>query len=369
MRSLIDKKFLGAFLLLIVPAIAVADLITTSPGGTFTSGYRGATYAPGGSYSIRGQAQFKSGFTLAAGQTTTWDGDGIVDGPITWSNSAAVLSLKNDLRLGSTGSLVPAAGGGGTACFISGNGNKIIMGCDFSIGADGRKDVRPTTDLTIDGAGHTLTMLGASAFKPNSGITITLKNMTLVFDNALNDEYGVFGSWWFATYVLENVTLKFFPRPGLTASVVYVGSAAQAVVIRGKVAIEAFGMLINLVDQGSGGTITVEKNSTLYIAPGMQLIACNAGAPTFTMLDQTSVLHLNECDFYTGDSGLSLTKGTVVFENRVRIFNKNYGSGTNTNMANAFIFGDGSSASNDVNVRVLSGAYVTLNGCLKYNHS
>jgi hypothetical protein len=42
--------------------------------------------------------------------------------------------------------------------------------------------------------------------------------------------------------------------------------------------------------------------------------------------------------------------------------------GTGTDMAYGFIFGDGT-ASNDVNVRLLGGAYVIVNGCLQYKHA
>ena len=88
------------------------------------------------------------------------------------------------------------------------------------------------------------------------------------------------------------------------------------------------------------------------------------------MADQTSVLHRDGCDFYTGANGLTLTKGTVIFENKVRIFNKDYdyAGTTNTDMSKALTFGDGTAAG-DVNVCVLGGAYVTVDGCMKYNHS
>jgi hypothetical protein len=91
------------------------------------------------------------------------------------------------------------------------------------------------------------------------------------------------------------------------------------------------------------------------------------------MTDQTSALHLNGCDFYLGptnSNGFNITKGTVIFENQVRIFDCNIGSenSPNSDMTRGLILGDGTVA-NDVNVRLLSDAYVTVDGCLKYNHS
>ena len=113
-------------------------------------------------------------------------------------------------------------------------------------------------------------------------------------------------------------------------------------------------------------TIKIEKNSKLFFGKG--IIADFTLPPysifTFEFEDKTSVLHLDGCDFYTGANGLTLTKGTVIFENKVRIFNKNYGSSTpNTDMTKGLIFGDGTSE-NAVDVKVLGGAYVTVEGCM-----
>ena len=218
-------------------------------------------------------------------------------------------------------------------------------------------------NLVIDGQGHTFNC--PNSFAMGTTGSITLKNM--LFN--VYDYYNNVGIINLGDLILENITIT----GGKTSLTDWTSLANQArsVAIRGRIAVNMPGRRFKLNCNTLGVNIIIEKNSTLYIGKGTILEAIkstDSGSITFTMADETSVLHLDGCDFYTGANGLSLTKGTVIFENKVRIFNKNYDGASNADMTKALIFGDGTAAG-DVNVRVLGGAYVTVDGCIKDNHS
>jgi hypothetical protein len=373
------RKSLVLFVVLAFFPIAQATtlLYSTAPGGMLGNGYQGATYSTpfGDPFTIRGHFIFKNGLNFGIFNTVTWDADGLVNGLITIPPNTAALTLVNDLRLGSTVAFVSGA-------TINGGGKRIVMGGDIqldqgiALGSD-------LTDLTIDGNGHTLKVIGVSILG-NAG-TLTLKNMTLVYDNTGPTNYYLFRQ---GNYILENVKIRCVPYSGSYATLFSeISSGVTAnLTIRGKVVIESPGMPIvvctTAINRVMNVPIFIEKNSSLTIEKNTVLALCNQPGPTcsISMTDRTSVLHLNGCDFYTSTDGstltaLNLTKGSLVLENKVRIFNSLVSlggtftpSGINTDMTKAFILGDGTAA-NDVDVRVLGAAYATVYGCMKYNHS
>lgn len=359
---------------------SAAIIYSTTQGGTLSSGYQGATYSPGASSTLRGHLMFKSGITMGD-NALTWDADGLVDGLLSIGNAGS-LALANDLRLGSTATMSCV----GDNLTISGGGNKIILGGNTSL-TDG---IVLTSNLTIDGQGHTLRMVAfgdAGRFTAGSA-QLTLKNMTLVLDCL-----GV-ANYFFriGSYIFENVSIKFPPYSGINVGLFSsISNGTVNMTIRGKVSIESPLSPIILCESNSvntiATTITIDKNSSLNIGKGTVLALVRNGDANATingseisMTDQSSSFKLDGCDFYTSTAGsaltaLSVTKGTVLFDNKVRIFNALYNKDTfaptssgNNDMTKALIFGDGT-ASNDVDVRMLSSAYLTVDGCIKYYHS
>ncbi len=355
--SLLFSSLLFSSLLLVPSSVFATSVISTAPGGNSTTGYQATapTFANGDK--IRGHAMFKAGFIIPASVIATWDGDGVVNGPITFSADSSQLNLMTDLRLGGSGSL------SGANCRIRGNNNKIILGNDTTMATNASIAATSGNNLVIDGQGHTFncpSIIGMGG----AGSAITLKNMLFNVYDSSNDN-GIFKS---VDHVLENITIA--GGKSSLSDWTTLGWSATSLTIRGRVALNMPGRRLKL-NSNSAVNFIIEKNSTLYIGKGTILEAIKStdvGSITFTMADETSVLHLDGCDFYTGANGLSLTKGTVIFENKVRIFNKNYDGASNADMTKALIFGDGTAAG-DVNVRVLGGAYVTVDGCIKDNHS
>lgn len=362
------KAFLGiCFVLAFITPLLATSITTTAPGGDPAGGYQATAPTFNNGDRIRGHVMFKDGLTLAGHATVTWDSQGVVNGLLTSTDSFSRFTLATDLRLGSTISFasppnVPMG------VWFDGHGNRIILGGDvifpknkhLYIGYD---------ELIIDGQGHVWSVRNRSAqvaFKSSFGsAALTLKNIFLngvIADGTVGDGVAFFNV---PNIVLDNVSIGggIALEDGGTA---LCNSAVEALTIRGKVCLDMPSRRVKLFTAGNL-VVTIEKNSTLYV--GKNTIfewrnAVDGSSVAINFADKTSVLHLDDCDFYTGANGLTLTKGTVIFENKVRIFNKDYGSSTpNVDFSKALTFGDGT-PENDIDVKILGGAYVTLEGCM-----
>lgn len=376
---------LGLFLALTSMTMLATSITTTAPGGDPLTGYQATPPTFSTTGTIRGHVMFKNGFAISSNRTVTWDADGVVNGPITFGNSSSTLDLKTDLRLGTTGKLTSTV----TTIKITGNGQTIILGGDTTWGTVANQQIQAAlSDLTIDGQGHTLTLTDAYLGVLTSQSILTLKNLTLVYNHtgSTTPTY-LFSAGPGGKYILENVVIRCIAPAGVAVAL-FKGSSVAGVTFRGYVAIDSPNSPVILADGKSNlFGFTVDSNSVLYIGKNTELRLGGSGsyADKFTMIDKTSVLHFDGCTFYTGTgtndrgSGLQLSYpspgspvcmingGTVVFENKVCIFNKDYAGTTNTDMTKALLFGDGSSSANDVDVRVLGGAYVLVDGCINYN--
>ena len=307
---------------------------------------------------LQGFFMFKNGIDATGWQSgsLTWDGEGMIDGTLaipTYSN----LILNSSLHLG------PNAQLGGTGQFyIDGtiNNNKIILNGDKVALS---RSMEIVNSLTIDGQGNIFTINSGGCFCDSEGLAagLALINMDLIVNNV---DSSIFQNNTSAT--LKNLRLL----SSGAGSAITLSDGFANIVINGNVRLEGFGQRIKV-----GAGITINANSTLYVGPGVTL----TNIASVTMADQTSVLHLDGCKLYTGNnvdnaaltSSLSLTKGTLLLDNKVQIYNKNYGdlAPANKDMTKGFFLGDGISSSNNVEVRVLGGAYVIVDGCMQFKHS
>lgn len=363
-----QKSILLIFVLVLFPYFGVAtSIITTAPGGDPATGYQPNQIIFVNGNKIRGHTMFKNGFSIPAGASAvTWDGDGIVDGQIQFLSNTATLVLSSDLRLGSTATVYNPTVSGPVAR-INGGNKKIILGGNLTLPYS---LTISTGNLTIDGQDHVLTLSNttrySAAISSTGGPNVTLKNMTLVIDSAGVSGFKVF-SGNTNSLILENVVIRCVPYPSRPVGLM---NAYQGVIaIKGRVSLESPGGLISLITGSGFSTVSIDKNSTLCLGKNtaFALAISGASAASITMVDKTSCLHFDGCDFYTSTYAspnlfpLTLTNGTVLFENKVRIFNDYYGgSGSNTDMSDAFILGSALSAC------VLSDAYVTVDGCMRY---
>lgn len=335
----------------------------TQSGGT-DSAYQTTPQTLSGT--ILGLANFAGGLTLSDGNGVIWKASGSVGSTLTFNNNYT-LTLANSIHL-APGTTVTNDGGYALIKF-----DGFTPTPPRSIYLDGEDIIfnKPlwvnTLPLTLDGLGHTLTVrqgisFGSSGFEPSS---LTLANMNLLTQNAsfiFNDNIS-------GKLTLKDVTIK--PIQGGIRKLFIGSGSVTSFRISGDVRIEGPGSIVAF-----WSNITIDANSSLYIGPGVTVYALGvavAGMPVgVTMTNSTSLFHLDGCDFYTGGNGMQVLGGTVLFSNKVRIFNGAYSGGgsftPNTDMVKAFTLGDGT-APNDVEVRVLGGGYVITNGCMHYNHS
>ncbi|MBM3886542.1 hypothetical protein FJ364_01315 [Candidatus Dependentiae bacterium] len=311
---------------------------------------------------------FKDGIGVpSSGARITWDGDGILNGVIVGGDGACRIRLDSDLCLGGTASM--AFSSTGSMRFYALN-KKIVFNSHIDCsGSLGRIVVVGDSYMVIDGQKNTL-KINQLVSNDETQSTLSLNNMRLLcLANAPIPNINNLNQ-----LILNNVIVI-----GSRDS----GTRRMFETISNPIKIQG---TVKFLKDGDGRVkcggvgFSIEKNSTLYIGPGVVLT--NIGSITFE--DQTAILHLDGCDFYTGNdvdgsgydvtgtalsSTLSaLTKGTLLFQNKVRIFNKSYGGLSNSDMSKALVFGDGTTTGG-LNVRVLGGAYVIIDGCLQYKDS
>jgi len=82
------------------------------------------------------------------------------------------------------------------------------------------------------------------------------------------------------------------------------------------------------------------------------------------MADPTALMYVNGSTLKTGVNGLSLAKGTLILDNKVTL---NNGLNSTALQTKGITLGDGTYATNDMNVEILSGAQVEVLGYLHWN--
>lgn len=368
------RKFLFKTILVVVlfvSSIKATSIITTAPGGTPTDGYQASTPVMSDGDVIRGHVMFKNGFEIPESGSIFYDADGPVFGNI-FFNIGSTLQLGSDLRLGGTGNCW-----GGSASKIDAQGNAIVFGGDVVMNDHSSSILTP---LTIDGAGHSLIISGNSQFNINPAATLTLKNMNFIIDAiGVDPIFNTLGGEDNFRVLFENVTIY------LGRDILLFGQGSYGCTrIQGDVRLfgpyTASAASHNYDTMGGvDSNIFINENSTLYIGPGTTLNLDGLDVPStqkIGMFNSTSRLLLDGCTLSwkasstAGHEALQLQRGTVLLQDKVVI--KNFaldGTTTNTDVSKGLIFGDGIASDNDVNVRVLGGAYVVLQGCMQYNHS
>ena len=324
--------------------------------------------------SIRGFVMFKNGFRIDNGPVF-YDADGPLYGNIVFNNGASsTLQLGSDLRLGTTGwfngdsTTYGSISGAGNPAAGAAAGNAILMGGDQTLAGN----LTITSTLIIDGCGHTLTVSSNGRFTLDNRSTLTLRNMDLVI--SVTSPFTTTGVQGYIG--LENVNIF------LTQNSTIFGSTTNALNmtrIQGFVGVwgpyRAYANSTRFDNpNGYKTNIAINQGSTLYIGPGTTLDLKNLAMPKANKIglnDSTSTLWLDGCELYWGTTtaanlGLQLQRGTLLLDDKVKITDT---SSPNNAVDTGFVLGDGSSSSNDVDVRVLGGGYVIMNGAMKYNHS
>ncbi len=297
----------------------------------------------GGEYEVNG---------LVATRGLGLDSDSILTtGPNVGINSpinlnGGTLSLDGDLYLSSTTRLY-------TGGIIDGNGGALKLGGNLSIPSG--ESLRFTSSTIIDGRGHALILEPGAQLIVDKFTTLSLRNLEL---RNLKDNGVV---------MLSPSSLLGFQDVEVALSGDYTFTQG-GLLVDDDVLVTGTSKFVYESAQSS----FVNKFATFYFDLGstFSYVPSNSSRTLINMADVSSAIYLNGCTFSApGDSkynGIQLTSGRVILDNHV-IFNNINGSVPNAVRAKAIAFGDGASATNDVDFKVLSGAFVEIEGYLDYD--
>jgi hypothetical protein len=200
-------------------------------------------------------------------------------------------------------------------------------------------------DTIIDGGGHEVSFEEGAYLWVDSGISVTLRNMmlrlpatdTLYCENATS------------RLTLQNVTVCLDDDCAFTSGRLYIDND---VIMSGN---HEFGFQ-------SDKPMTILQNSMLSFDTGMSFTYAPTAAnrDLVRMTDDTSKLYLNGCTLSSTTTGLRLTKGTLILDNK----NDIYADGST--LSSAVAFGN-RSAAGDPTIYVMPGASIDVKtGCLDY---
>ncbi|NHJ84794.1 MAG: hypothetical protein FK734_04985 [Asgard group archaeon] len=265
------------------------------------------------------------------------------------SLNGGTLALDGDLYLSSTTRLC-------TGGKIDGRGHAIILGGNLEIPES--QSLRFTSTTIIDGKGHSLILSSSAQLIVDNNVTLSLRNLVLKdLQNLLMPGIVMIASG--SELSLQNVELALSSDYSFTQGYLLIDN---------DVMITGTSQFI----YESSQPCYINKFATLYFDLGttFSYVPANSSRTLIDMKDVTSVLFLNGCSLCApGDSrynGIVLTRGRLILDNYLSFKNLN-GTTPNSDRSKAITFGDGSSAGNDIDVKVLAGAFVEVEGYLDYD--
>ena len=281
----------------------------------------------GNAWTARGWVRFNNGFTVMPQATVLMDTLTTVSGVIDLRDTG-VLSLNNDLYLAhnvtlTSGGYIEGMSG------IGGQANTIFMGGDLTLASDNYAKVLHITgnwqanansgDLVIDGCGHTLNIGSQAQIFVDQNVTLTLRNMTIKTSPASFLKPAIQLASMGSKLALDNVMFD-------------LGADFQfeqgQLFIHDEVAVTGTSAFIYSSPKPSyitsGATWSFEQGTTFSIAPAtytdQPFTAGTATSNNFIVLaDQSAALSLNNCSLKTTFTGARLSKGMVLFDNKVAI--------------------------------------------------
>ncbi len=239
---------------------------------------------------------------LNNGLTITQDGHGKLDTCTSFSGNidlreTGTLELLNNLKLDSG---VTFSSGGN----INGHGNTLLLGGDLTIPTG--KILHIMGDTIIDGKGKTLFLNEHAQLFVDTNVTLTLKNLSVVTTRNSLTNPAIRCAALKSKLALDNVMLapvgdflfkegQFFVHNDViftgTSSFIYTSTRPSYITSR--------------------ACLGFDLGTTFSFAP-----ATNSNEQ-LVLSDPTSNLYLNGCSLLTTGTGMRLTKGLVLFDNKV----------------------------------------------------
>ena len=261
--------------------------------------------------------------------------------------NGGTIVLQSDLKLSSSSYF----GSGGN---ISGKDKAIIFGGNVKIYEDSA--LKFISNTILDGRSGTLVLGDNSQLIVDSGVTVTLKNMKIKnFKTLTNPSIVMIDDD--SQLVLKDVEIAMSGDYTFTQGKLFV---YDDVIFTGtsKFIYESSQPII--IDSHS--SLRFDFDSTFSFAP------VSGDRSLISMIDESSSIYLNGATFSApaSSNGIQLTKGAFILDNDVDLINLD-GSTPNSDISKAITFGDGANALNNLNVYVLSGAFVNSEGYIDYN--
>jgi hypothetical protein len=296
----------------------------------------------------------KNGLTVGADATLTLNTPLRVSGNINFADSTGRLTLAGDLTLASDAYITSDA-------YVRGAGYALSLTSSFVIPAS--KTLTIKSDTIIDGGGNEV-VFGDSSSKISldNSVSLTLRNMSMRLFNT--NQLTISGNA--ARLTLQNVILYLDSDYTFNEGYLY---------IDGDVIMRGDSSFIYNSDSSTPRPMYIQRQALLYFDVGTTF-KFNPGGTTphssssrsyLRMWDATSMLYFNGSTFNVPTRGVQLTNGTLIFDNRVYISNKDASNNINTDIDLGITLGG--NGTGDLNVYVLAGARVELSGYLKFNNA
>jgi len=262
------------------------------------------------------------------------------------------IEFGNDWRFSTSTTMCPQGGGGK----VKGNGYGLIFQGNFEIPTG--EYFKFVNNTTLEGLGHELILTGSASLIVEANTTLCLRNMILKSISNVPQRPNIIMKDPTSKLCLQNVKLAL--NGDYTFSQGYL-TIQDDVIISGTSQFIFESNQDLLIKDHS--TLIVDIGSTFSYAP------TNGSRTSFKMTDPTSFLYLNGCTFKAPgnivNNGISLTKGTLILDNKIKL--ENMGSSPNTDQDKAITFG-GTTTVDNLNINLLASAFLNVTGYIDYKH-
>jgi WD40 repeat protein len=278
----------------------------------------------------QGLVRFNNGFTVLPGATVLMDTFITVSGGFDLGDTG-LLALNGDLYLDGDTTLTSGGYLKGKSS-LNANERTLFLNGDLTLSATNLYRVLHITgnwsnqgtsgDLIIDGQGHTLCIGDNTQIFVDTNITLTLRNMTLKTGALSKRLPAITLATPGSTLALDNVVMDLGADFNFNQGRIFIHNE---VAITGTSAFVYHSPNPSYIT--SGATWLFDQGTTFSVAPAtftsapgsLDLNSTETPHNFIQMADPTSVLYLNGCTLSTTYTGLRLTNGTVLMNNRVLI--------------------------------------------------
>ena len=287
---------------------------------------------------------FKAGFDIAADKTITLDLALPVSGNINLGGSGT-LQMAGDLYLDSQAYLT--IGG-----IIKGEGNTLLLSSSFVIPENNRLIIG--SNLVLDGQGNNLVIGNNAQLIIDPALSVTLKNLNWA-NTTSNDFLIMRGNTIDLT--LDNVNTLFDTTFNMTQGALFIKN--NVTIATPQIFAYSSTRALTVLPAAE---LHFDVGSTFSFSPNPTGPHTQEQRSLVRLTNQSSRLYCDHCTVELPDYGMQLTKGTILFDNKVTI----NGNTAAIDEQHSLEFGDGTS-NNDAYVDILSGANIVVNGYM-YHH-